>query len=67
MWYVYNSRRADLARYTQVGSRLSKKCDCASAEKVYRDALRIYPNNASMILGLSGVLALADKSKKPLN
>lgn len=36
--------------------------DYDSAEKVYRDALSIYPNNAGMILGLAGVLSLADKT-----
>ncbi len=35
-----------------------------SAEKVYRDALRIYPNNSGMILGLAGVLALQGKSEE---
>lgn len=37
--------------------------DYASAEKVYRDALLIYPNNPGMILGLAGVLALQGKSE----
>ena len=32
--------------------------DYAAAEKVYRDALLIYPNEPGMILGLAGVLAL---------
>lgn len=40
--------------------------DHISAEKVYRDALRIYPNNAGMLLGLAGVLALADKSEEAI-
>ena len=43
-----------------------KNGDYASAEKVYRDALRIYPNNAGMILGLAGVLALADKPEEAI-
>ena len=43
-----------------------KKEDYVSAEKVYRDALRIYPNNAGMILGLAGVLALADKPEEAI-
>ena len=33
-----------------------------SAEKVYRDALLIYPNKPGMILGLASVLALKDES-----
>ena len=36
--------------------------DYVSAEKVYRDALLIYPNKPGMILGLAGVLALQGKS-----
>lgn len=43
-----------------------KNGDYASAEKVYRDALRIYPNNAGMILELAGVLALADKPEEAI-
>ncbi len=35
-----------------------------SAEKVYRDALLIYPNEPGMILGLASVLALKDKSEE---
>lgn len=35
-----------------------------SAEKVYRDALLIYPNKPGMILGLASVLALKDKSEE---
>ena len=35
--------------------------DNASAENVYRDALKIYPNDAGMLLGLAGVLALSEK------
>lgn len=38
----------------------------ASAEKVYRDALLIYPSNSGMILGLGGVLALQGKSKEAI-
>lgn len=36
------------------------------AENVYRDALRIYPDNAGMILGLAGVMALEDKSEEAI-
>lgn len=35
-----------------------------SAEKVYRDALLIYPNNPEMLLGLAGTLALKGKSEE---
>lgn len=38
--------------------------DYASAEKIYRDALLIYPNNPEMILGLGGTLALKGKSEE---
>ncbi len=38
--------------------------DYDSAEKVYRDALLIYPNKPGMILGLAGVLALQGKSEE---
>ena len=38
--------------------------DYTSAEKVYRDALLIYPNKPGMILGLAGVLALQGKSEE---
>ncbi len=40
------------------------KGDYNSAERVYRDALLIYPNNPEMILGLAGVLALQGKSEE---
>lgn len=48
----------------KTASEFQKNGDYASAEKVYRDALLIYPNNAGMILGLAGVLALSDKSEE---
>lgn len=38
-----------------------RNSDYHSAEMVYAEALRIYPNNAGMILGLAGVLALDEK------
>lgn len=37
-----------------------------SAEKVYRDALLIYPNKPGMILGLASVLALKDESEEAI-
>lgn len=36
------------------------------AEKVYREALLIYPNKPGMILGLASVLALKDKSEEAI-
>ncbi len=36
--------------------------DYFSAERLYRDALKLYPNNAGIMLGLGGVLALLDDS-----
>ena len=38
--------------------------DYQAAEKVYRDALLIYPNKPGMILGLAGVLALQGNSEE---
>lgn len=38
--------------------------DYSSAEKVYRNALLIYPNNPEMLLGLAGALALEGKSEE---
>jgi len=43
-------------------SEYQRNGDYSSAERVYRDALKIYPNNAGMLLGLAGVLALSDKA-----
>lgn len=40
--------------------------DYASAEKVYRDALLIYPNKSGMILGLAGALALQGKYEEAI-
>lgn len=37
-----------------------------AAEKVYRDALRFYPGDASIILGLAGVLALQGNSEEAI-
>ena len=36
------------------------------AEKAYRDALLIYPNESGMILGLASVLALKDESEEAI-
>ena len=38
--------------------------DYQAAEKVYREALRIYPNKPGMMLGLAGVLALQNKTEE---
>lgn len=40
--------------------------DYAAAEKVYRKALVIYPNNAGMLLGLAGVLALQGSAEEAI-
>lgn len=58
--------RAEQTRHDihKTASEFQKNGDYASAEKVYRDALLIYPNNAGMILGLAGMLALSDKSEE---
>lgn len=60
--------RADQTQHDihKLASDYQKNGDYASAEKVYRDALRIYPNNAGMILGLAGVLALADEPEEAI-
>lgn len=52
--------RADETRYNihSKATDLQRAGDYDSAEKVYRDALLIYPNNPGMMLGLAGVLAL---------
>lgn len=38
----------------------------SSAEAVYRNALRVYPNKPDMLLGLAGVLALQGKSPEAI-
>ena len=43
-----------------------RNCDYISAEKVYRDALLIYPNEPGMLLGLAGVLALQNKPEEAI-
>lgn len=40
--------------------------DYDSAEKTYRDALRIYPNKPGMILGLAGTLALKGNTEEAI-
>lgn len=60
--------RAQETRYNihKKASEFQRNGDYVSAEKVYRDALLIYPNNPGMILGLAGVLALQDKSEEAI-
>lgn len=41
--------------------------DYISAEKVYREALQIYPKDSGMLLGLAGVLALQEDSQEAIN
>lgn len=40
--------------------------DYEAAEKHYRDALLLYPNNPGMLLGLAGVLALKGDAKEAI-
>ncbi|MBD5461103.1 MAG: helix-turn-helix domain-containing protein [Lachnospiraceae bacterium] len=52
--------RAEETRYNihKKATDYQRKGDYDSAEKIYRDALLIYPNKPGMILGLAGTLAL---------
>lgn len=56
--------RSEETRYNihKFAAELQRKGDYEAAEKVYRDALLIYPNKPGMILGLAGVMALSGKS-----
>ncbi len=45
---------------------LQQNGDYLAAEKVYRDALLIYPNKPGMILGLAGVLTLQGNSEEAI-
>ena len=60
--------RAQETRYNiyKKASEFQRDGDYVSAEKVYRDALLIYPNKPEMILGLAGVLALQEKSEEAI-
>lgn len=40
--------------------------DYETAEKTYRDALRLYPNKPGILLGLAGVLALKGETKEAI-
>lgn len=61
--------RAEETRYNihKTANEFQKNGDYKSAEKVYRDALLIYPNKPGMILGLAGVLALQDKTVEAID
>lgn len=56
--------RAEKTRFNihKTAAEYQRNGDYASAEKVYRDALLVYPNKPGMILGLAGVLSLKGKS-----
>lgn len=43
-----------------------RKGELNEAEKIYRDALLIYPNKPGMMLGLSSVLALKDETSEAI-
>lgn len=60
--------RAEETRYNihSIATDFQRKGDYDSAEKVYRDALLIYPNKPGMILGLAGTLALQGKSEEAI-
>jgi Predicted transcriptional regulators len=50
----------------KAASEFERNGDYNAAEKVYRDALRTYPNKPGMMLGLAGVLALQDKPEEAI-
>lgn len=60
--------RANETRYTihMKATEFIRSNQLDSAEKIYRDALLIYPNKPGMILGLASVLALKDKSEEAI-
>ena len=60
--------RADETKYNihKTANGFMKISDYESAEKVYRDALLIYPNNSGMLLGLGSVLALNNKTEESI-
>lgn len=61
-----DSIRAEKTRFNihKTAAEYQRSGDYDSAEKVYRDALLIYPNKPGMILGLASVLALQGKSEE---
>lgn len=60
--------RSEQTRYNihKTANEFQQNGNYESAEKVYRDALLIYPNKPGMILGLGGVLALQGKSEEAI-
>ena len=60
--------RAEETRYNihKKASAFQLDGDYRAAEKIYRDALLIYPNKPGMILGLAGVLALQGNSEESI-
>lgn len=60
--------RAEKTRYNihKTANTFQQNGDFQSAERVYRDALLIYPNKPGMVLGLAGVLALQGKSEEAI-
>lgn len=60
--------RAEETRYNihKTANEFQQNGDYQSAERVYRDALLVYPNKPGMILGLAGVLALQGKSEEAI-
>ncbi len=61
--------RAEETRYRihQTANQLQRLGDYQAAEKVYRDALLIYPNKPGMMLGLVGVLSLLGKYEEAID
>lgn len=60
--------RAKATRYNihKKAVECQRKGDYDSAEKIYRDALLIYPNKPGMILGLASVLALKGNTEEAI-
>ena len=63
-----DSIRAEETIYNihKTASDYQRSGDYAAAEKTYREALVIYPNQAGMLLGLSGVLALQGRAEEAI-
>lgn len=47
-------------------SACQRRGDYETAEKTYRDALRLYPNKPGILLGLAGVLALKGETEEAI-
>ncbi len=60
--------RAQEARYNihKKATEYQRNGDYVSAEREYREALRIYPKDSGMLLGLAGVLALKGDSEEAI-